>query len=256
MSGLASLLIRIAGLALALLPLLASPPLHAADEVRAERLQVTDPYVELHTGPGRGYPVFHVAPRGEWVELRLRQTDWFKVRTDKGVEGWVPRRQLETTLTQGGDRKAFRDVLLDDYLQRRVELGAAWGQFDGEPTLKVWTNVKLAETVSVEATAGQIQGLYSGTDYWHLNLHLEPWADQRLSPHFGIGFGNFSNLPNRSLVGALPTDAQLANVMLGLRWHLSERFVLRADYTLTTAYIADRRSGEYRALTAGLSFFF
>jgi len=32
--------------------------------------------------------------------------------------------------------------------------------------------------------------------------------------------------------------------------------VLRADYTLYTAFVADTRSFEYRAISAGLSFFF
>ena len=26
---------------------------------------IADPYIELHTGPGRGYPIFHVADRGD-----------------------------------------------------------------------------------------------------------------------------------------------------------------------------------------------
>ena len=28
---------------------------------------VNDPYIELHTGPGRGYPIFHVTERGERI---------------------------------------------------------------------------------------------------------------------------------------------------------------------------------------------
>ena len=83
-----------------------------------------------------------------------------------------------------------------------------------------------------------------------------PLADQRISPFFAIGIGNFKNIPNSSLVGALPTDAQLANASIGVRYYLTERFVLRADYTIYTAFLNDSRSGEYRALTGGLSFFF
>src|SRR5512134_3131367 len=73
----------------------------------AEKVQVTDPYIELRTGPGRGYPVFFVAGREEWIEIVLRHTDWFKVRTASGSEGWVHRAQLETTLTEAGATKAF-----------------------------------------------------------------------------------------------------------------------------------------------------
>jgi hypothetical protein len=232
-------------------------PASAADDAsRVERVQVTDPYIELRTGPGRGYPIHFVASRSEWIEITLRHTDWYKVRTEGGKVGWVNRTQLETTLTEAGGSKTFRDVLVDDYLRRRVELGASWGKFESEPMLKLWTAYRLSDTISVEGSLGQVQGLFSGTDFWHANLQMEPWSDRRLSPLFTIGFGKFKNLPNASLVSALPTDAKLANAGIGLRYYLTDRFVARVDYTIYTAFVADTRSLEYRAITAGLSFFF
>jgi hypothetical protein len=231
-------------------------PARAADEDKVERVQVTDPYIEMRTGPGRGYPIHHVAARSEWIAITLRHTDWYKVRTDGGQEGWVYRTQLENTLTTAGGTTTFRDVLVDDYLRRRVELGASWGQFKSEPMLKLWTGYRLSDTISVEGSIGQVQGLYSGTDFWHLNLQMEPWSDKRLSPYFGLGFGQFKNIPNTSLVSAIPTDAKLANAGVGLRYYLTDRFVARLDYTIYTAFVADTRSLEYRATTLGLSFFF
>ena len=44
--------------------------------------------------------------------------------------------------------------------------------------------------------------------------------------------------------------------MIGVRYHLSDRFVVRADYSLYTAFVADTHSAEYRAFTLGVSFFF
>ena len=139
---------------------------------------------------------------------------------------------------------------------RRVQLGASWGRFKSEPMLKLYTGYKFSDTLSAEGTLGQVQGVFSGTDFWHVNLIAEPWSDKRLSPFFGIGFGKFKNFPNLSLVGALPTDAKLANAGIGVRYHLSDRFVVRADYSIYTAFLADTRSAEYKAFTAGLSFFF
>jgi hypothetical protein len=230
--------------------------LPAAPAAAAEKVQITDAFIELRTGPGRGYPVFHVAGREEWIELLLRRTDWFKVRTADGREGWVHRAQLETTLTEAGTTKAFRDVLLDDYLQRRLELGGAWGQFKGEPMLKIWSAYRFADTLSVEGTIGQVQGAFSGTEFWHVNLNVEPWSDRRLSPFFGIGLGQFKNIPNASLVDAFATKANLANAALGLRYHIAERFVARLDYAIYTAYVADSDTAEYKAVTLGLAFFF
>jgi len=230
-------------------------PAHAAD-APLEKVQVADPYIELHTGPGRGYPVFFVVPREEWIEIEGRHTDWFKVRTAGGKEGWVIRQQLETTLTEAGSQKTFRDILLDDYLRRKVELGAAWGRFKSEPMLKVWTGYRLSDTLSLEGTIGQVQGVFSGTDFWNVNLNAEPWSDRRLSPFLGIGFGKFKNFPNTTLVGAANTDVKMANAALGLRYHITDRFVARLDYSIYTAFLGDTRATEYRAITGGLSFFF
>jgi SH3-like domain-containing protein len=227
-----------------------------AESAAAERLKITDPYIELRTGPGRGFPIHHVAAREEWIVVELRNTDWYKVRTDTGKQGWVHRSQLQSTLTEAGVQKSFRDIALDDYLARRVQLGAAWGKFKSEPMLKLWTSYKLSETLSAEATIGQVQGVFSGTNIWHLNLMSEPWSDQRLSPFFAIGMGKFHNLPNQTLVNAIAVDAKLSNASIGLRYYLTDRFVVRTDYTLYTAFVGDTRTGEYRAKTIGLSFFF
>jgi uncharacterized protein YgiM (DUF1202 family) len=248
-------LARCACAALALLFGLAAVPVAlAADE--SELLIVTDPYIEMRTGPGRGYPIFHVAARDERIQILLRHTDWYKVRTQKGKEGWVNRSQLESTLTEAGSKKTFRDIALDDYLQRKLELGAAWGRFKSEPMLKIWTAYRMSDTLTAEATIGQVQGVFSGTDFWHVNLNVEPWSDRRLSPFFGIGFGRFKNIPNSSLVNAITTNANLADGWIGLRYHITDRLVARLDYSIYTAYVADTRSAEYRAVTAGLSFFF
>lgn len=236
-------------------------PAQAQESTRAqatasEHLTVADPYLEMHSGPGRGYPVFFVVARGQTVVIELRHTDWYKVRAEGGQLGWVHRHQLETTLTAAGSSKTFRDIVLDDYLARRVQMGGAWGRFKSEPMLKLYASARLSDTLSVEGTLGQVQGVFSGSNFWHLSLHSEPWSDRRLSPFFGVGVGQFKNFPNPSLVGATITDAKLAHAIVGARYYLTERFVLRADWALYTAFVSDQRSTEYRAVTAGVSFFF
>ena len=237
-----------------------APTVPTADSVpggeKVERVQVTDPFIELHTFPGRGYPIFYVAGRGEWVSIELRHTDWYKVRTATGKEGWVTRAQLQTTLAENGLQQRFADIAYDDYLARRVELGAGYGRFHQEPFIKFWLSYRLSDTLSVEWTLGQVQGVFSGTSLWHVNLQAEPWSDQRFSPFAGIGIGRFHNIPNQSLVNFQPTNAHLADAIVGARYHLTDRFMIRVDYAIYTAFVSDQRSLEYRAATAGLSFFF
>ncbi len=237
-----------------------APTVPVADSVpggdKVERVQVTDPFIELHTFPGRGYPIFYVAGRGEWVSIELRHTDWYKVRTATGKVGWVTRAQLQTTLAENGLQTDFGDVAFNDYLARRWELGAGYGRFHQEPMIKFWVSYRLSDTLSIESTLGQVQGVFSGTSLWHVNLQAEPWSDQRFSPFAGIGIGQFKNIPNQSLVNFQTTNARLADAIVGARYHLTDRFMIRADYAIYTAFVSEQRSLEYRAATAGLSFFF
>ena len=76
----------------------------------------------------------------------------------------------------------------------------------------------MPDTLSVEATLGQIQGTYSGTDFWHINVMAEPWSDQRISPFFTIGVGK--------LVGSIEAGKEADFVVLDPRatpalaqWH-------------------------------------
>ena len=41
--------------------------------------------------------------------------------------------------------------------------------------LKLWASYRLSETLSIEGTLGQVQGVFSGTDFWHVNVLVEPW---------------------------------------------------------------------------------
>jgi hypothetical protein len=247
----------ILALALACVLLVASgPALAQAAPSGAERLQVTDPYLELHTGPGRGYPVFFVVGRDAWVEVELRSTEWYRVRSDEGKVGWVHRDQLGRTLTAAGTRRPFREVLFEDYLHRRVELGTAWGSMRADPMMKAWIGARLGETFSLEASAGQVQGAYSSTNLWQIHVLADPWNNLRIAPYFGIGLGKFINLPHASLVGAVPTNSRMTDATAGIRWHVSQRLSARVDYTAYAVDVSDGRIEEYRAWTAGLSFFF
>ena len=87
-------------------PALAADGSRAAGESpQAERVQITDPYIEMRTGPGRGYPIFFVARARRVDRDRAAPHRLVQVRTDGGKVGWVHRAQLETTLTAAGEHE-------------------------------------------------------------------------------------------------------------------------------------------------------
>ena len=58
---------------LLLIVLLFTASAQADDEGR--KILIADPFIELHSGPGRGYPIFHVVERGREVFIVKRRTD-------------------------------------------------------------------------------------------------------------------------------------------------------------------------------------
>ncbi|MGI9220457.1 MAG: SH3 domain-containing protein, partial [Woeseiaceae bacterium] len=78
------------GVCLLAFALLAAAPgsAEAADD-DFRTVAVVEPFLEMHTGPGHGYPIFHTVDRGESIEILMQRTYWYQVRTDRGIVGWV-----------------------------------------------------------------------------------------------------------------------------------------------------------------------
>ena len=226
-----------------------------ADESR-ERVLVADPYLELHTGPGRAYPIFDIAERGERVEILVRHTDWFKVRTAREKEGWVSRAQMEATLTEAGEKKTFRDVLLDDYLSRRMEIGFAFGSLNHDPLLSAYTGYRLHENIDVELTIAQSAGDFSTTSLYYVSIVSQPFPDSRWSPFLALGAGRFTNVPKATLVSAIETKGGLANAAIGLRYYVTRQFFVRVEAKKHVALIDYNRTDDFTELSAGAAFFF
>lgn len=221
-----------------------------------ERLQVADPYLELHTGPGRGYPVTQVVDRGEWIEVLERRTDWYKVRNNRGREGWVSRAQIERTMTSAGVQKTFRDVVLDDYLSRRLEVGFAGGVVKRDPYMGMWIGYRLSDNLSVEGAYGQVTGNFSNTSLYYVAVVSRPYPEWRLSPFFSLGLGRFINTPRATLVSAIETRSTMANATLGLDYYVTRRFYVRADYRRHIVFVDVDRINEYNEMSLGVGFFF
>ncbi len=238
------------------LTLISMPFSNALAEKEFQRVKIVDPYIELHTGPGRGYPIFHVIKRHDWIDIMKRKTDWFKVKNDRGVEGWVSRAQMEQTLTVAGIPKSFRDILYDDYLHRRIEFGISTGEFDSDPMVSARLAYKFTENIALEFQVSKVAGKLSSSDIYAINLVSTPFPDWRLTPHFTIGYGHFENEPKGALVQNIETDDDLANVGFGMRYYLTKRFFLRGDYRRYIVLSEDDRNDEFDEFSAGVSFFF
>src|SRR5271163_3201656 len=91
---------------LALILLLQTLDVGVSQAANRPRLQlvVTAPYLEMHSGPGRGFPVVYVVGRDEVLTVLFSRTDWYKVRAPQGVEGWARRDDLVHTILPSGEQ--------------------------------------------------------------------------------------------------------------------------------------------------------
>ncbi|VAW92154.1 hypothetical protein MNBD_GAMMA23-218 [hydrothermal vent metagenome] len=221
-----------------------------------QKVKIVEAYIELHTGPGSGFPIFFVDQRGNKIKILKRKTDWFQVQTDSNKIGWVSREQLEKTLTEAGVKKSFKDILLDDYIKSRLEFGIAAGLFEDEQSFTLRTGYKLTPNIIFELAYTKIAGKFSSSTLYQGNFNLQLYPDSRLSPFLFIGYGKFENVPAASLLAAQTSTLDMANAGIGVKFYLSDQFYFRAEASTYVVLVGDNRSDEYSHFSAGFSFFF
>lgn len=226
------------------------------EEQARERVQVAEPFIELHTGPGRGFPVFDVVKRGAWLELTVRRTDWYHARTEDGKEGWVSREDLSGTLTEAGTPKTRRDMLVDNFLARRLELGILTGEVEGETLVGLRIDYRLHDFLATEVALTQVSGAYNASRLMSVALVSQPFPAWRLSPFLQVGIGRFDDAPRRTLVDPESTQATTAIAGVGARVHLTRRVLLRMDYRNLVVMVDDDTTTAFDEWSAGLAFFF
>ncbi len=226
----------------------------AADKYRT--VSVADPFLELRTGPGRGYPKFHVVDRGETVEILLRKTDWFKVRAPDGKEGWVDRGQMELTLQPGGEQIEFAQPDLEDFTNARWEVGVLAGDFGGANVISVFGGYSLNPNVSIEVWGSQILGNFSNGWMGSVNLTHETWPEWRISPFFTMGTGVISTEPKSTIIQVEDRTDQDAHKGAGVRFYATRRFSLRAEYKSYVVFTSRDENEEVEEWKVGFAFFF
>lgn len=236
------------------LAVLACAPAFAARE--PVTVTVTAPYLELRTGPGKSYPVFHAVERGVELTVVKKRTDWFKVVAPRDVTGWVHDDELARTRA-GAQKIAYGAAEVDDYRRRRTEFGFALGRFDNDPVLATRGAFWMTPNVNVELSASHVAGQFSKSRLYAATLSIQPFSNARIAPYFGVGGGHFNNTPKETLVlqGVEETNATAAHFAVGVRGYLTRRFLVRADYRQHIALSSDDDNESLDEWYVGVSFF-
>ena len=225
---------------------------------RAEGPSVTvaDPFLELRTGPGRGYPVFQVVERGETVRVDARRTDWFRVVDPDGREGWVHKTQMAETLLPAGVKLEFDDPAREDFGTHRREAGLLLGDYGGANVVTLYGAWAFNEHLAAELGLAHILGNFSDGQYVTIGVTHVPLPEWRIQPFLSIGTGVIRIEPEGTLVGSDIRTDQLAYAGIGVRAYMARRFIVRGDVKEYVVFTDRDENEEDVEWKVGFAFFF
>lgn len=227
-----------------------------AGEKPLREVAVADPYLEMHTGPARGYPIFHVVDRGDNVSIVKQRTDWYLVRTERGIEGWVDGDQMMLTLTPDGSGFDVERATIEDFTNARWEMGMLAGDFGGSNSVSLYTSYSLNPHVALEAWGTQLLGTAANGWTASINVVHETWPDWRVSPFFTMGAGLIRTEPKSTIVRSDDRTDQIGHVGAGLRIYAARRFVVRAEFKSYVVFTSRDDNEEVEEWKVGFAYFF
>ncbi len=240
----------------------------------SEKLEVTiiDQYVDLHTGPGRGFPIVNAIEHGQEVILLKKRTDWIKVelpkkefkqllpflpfKVTKGITGWAHRDDLELTLGDDGKLIEFDEVDIEDFVNRRWSAGAAAGDFGGADALSIYGGYRFTKNLTVEAKATHAIGNFSNSVSVGASLLHETWPHWRVSPYFSMGVAVIKVNPDATLVETEDRTDSMLMVGLGAQGYITRSFMVRMEYTNNLILTSRDENEEVKEWKIGLNVFF
>jgi len=217
-------------------------------------LVVAEPYLEMRSGPGRGFPVFYVVGRGETLVVLFSRTDWYKVRAPRGQEGWARREELAKTLFASGEPAPIPPY--PDFTNHRWELGAGYGVYNRQNLVTTYTDYALTQSLDAEfvlqQALGTIDNRYVATiGLRHTFVPEWKWA----SPTVGLGTG-YQTITDKIPPKPLETRNQLGYVSIGARGFITKRFMWRLDWRSYVIFTKQNANKEPEEWKFGLAVFY
>ena len=218
------------------------------------QLVVTQPYLELHSGPGRGYPVVYVVGRDETLTVLYSRTDWYKVRAPNGQEGWARRDELVSTVLASGEPAPIPPY--PDFASHTWELGAGYGVYNRENLVTAYADYGITESIDAEAVLQQAFGTIDNRVIASIGLRhtfLPEW--KWFSPTAGIGTA-YQHIADKAPPAPLESSNQMAYASLGARGFITRRFMWRADWRHYVVFNNLNRYEDLEEWKFGLAVFF
>jgi hypothetical protein len=224
-------------------------------EEKPIELTIEVTYIELHSGPGIGYPILNVIEKGELVELLVKRTSWLKVRDQRNNIGWLNQDDLKG-LTKQGKEIIHSQYTAEDFRNRGYEAGFMYGEFDNSDFYNIYLGYSLSSVFSAEISAGKALGNISDSDIYEMMLTSQPFPELLVIPYIGVGGGIIKTKPHSVLADSENRQDALIATAIGLKYHLARNFILRAEYKYSIVLTDRNENEEVQTWKLGFSVFF
>lgn len=199
------------------------------------RLTVIDPYAEVRTGPGRGYPVFYAIEEGETIDVITRRPGWFEVRAASGQTGWTSTAELSRTMQASGEPADLPTVSYGDYLSRSWRSGLKTGQFvkgelDGIDMFSATGGYRVFSWFGVELELGKVFGNDVRGRFYGFNALVEPFTRWRVSPFITYGTGKLNIDSQPKLVPLTIEESDFDTYSFGVNYYIGRNFLVKGVY--------------------------
>lgn len=198
-------------------------------EDRSFDAKVNRDYIEVRTGPGRGYPVHQIVQQDEWLNFLKQKTNWIYVESEKGITGWLHSVELPNFESPDGQpyKAGVTDVQPDeDYF----ELGLQAGDFGGSQLLSLSAAYAFTPQISLEATLAEAIGNFSTTYYFGYQAMHYARSIKGFRPYLFLGAGRVFIEPSARIVKPEDQEDDFLKAGLGVRKHIDGRFYMKFEY--------------------------
>lgn len=219
------------------------------------KLMIEVTYIQLHSGPGIGYPILNVIEKGELVELLVKRTSWLKVKDQRNNIGWLNQKDLEG-LTDQGKKIIQTQYTTEDFKSRGYEAGVMYGEFENSDFYNLYLGYSLSSVFSAEISAGKALGNISDSDIYEVMLTSQPFPELFIIPYVGVGGGIINTKPHSVLADSENRQDALITTAVGLKYHLARNFILRAEYKYSIVLTDRNDNEEVQTWKLGFSVFF
>ncbi|MFT4766114.1 MAG: hypothetical protein ACI9OH_003237 [Oleispira sp.] len=231
----------------------------AAAEASVE-LIVIDTYLEMHSGPGRGYPIIHTMEQDEPITVLRRRGSWYQVANRHLRKGWIQQEKLARTIAPSGLPAALPDTQHGDYLAQQGRIGFALGQQGSAETASLVAGFRLFSFVGAEFELGQIFGTDTDGNSYGGNLLFEPIQSWSFTPFISTGYGQqVREKKEKQGVGkSNELNYEYNFVGGGINYYIGYNFVVRGEYRQVsiTGDTVDNNTVRSSAWRIGFSSFF